>query len=70
MNKIKDDVIIDALLKYATIPDAARAAGIAPSVIHSRMNDPEFRSAFIQARTDAILKKRGTVIEIPEKFMQ
>lgn len=63
-----DKVIIDALLKYATIPDAARAAGVTPSVIHARMNNPDFRSSLIQARIDA--KKRGAVIETPEKFMQ
>ena len=53
---VSNEKVIAALLQYGTVKEAAEAAGIAPRTIYDRMQDREFRAAYLEARNDLIRK--------------
>lgn len=53
---VTNEEIIAALIQHGTIKAAAEAAGITPRTIYDRMNDNDFRSQYLEARTDIIRK--------------
>lgn len=51
---VSDEEIIAALLFTGTIKAAADAAGLSTRALYDRMNAPEFRTLYRQAKTDVI----------------
>ena len=51
---VSDEEIIAALLSTGTIKAAADAAGLSTRALYDRMNAPEFRTLYRQAKTDVI----------------
>ena len=58
---ICNEKIISSLLQHGTIKEAAAAAGTTPRTIYDRMNDREFRSQYMEAKNDIILKAVFTI---------
>lgn len=65
MKAVSNEEIIAALLQHGTMKEAAAAAGTTPRTIYDRMNDREFRAAYMEAKTDII---RKAVFSINEKL--
>ena len=53
---ISNEEIIAALLQHGTVKDAAQAAGTSPRTIYDRMQEREFRAAYMEAKNDIIRK--------------
>lgn len=51
---VSNEEIIAALLQHGTIKEAAEAAGTAPRTIYDRMQDRDFRAAYMEAKNDLI----------------
>lgn len=54
--KCPDEQIIAALLQHGTMKEAAQACNITPRTIYDRMQDREFRAAYMEAKNDIIRK--------------
>lgn len=54
--KCTDEQIIAALLQHGTIKEAAQACDITPRTIYDRMDNREFRAAYMEAKNDIIRK--------------
>ncbi len=74
--KCTDEQIIAALLQHGTITDAANVCGISPRTIYARMDNREFRAAYMEAKNDIIRKavftingKLGEAIEAVSEIM-
>ena len=51
---VSNEKIIAALMSYATIKDAAAAAGVSTRTIYDRMQDRGFRSELMTAKTEIL----------------
>jgi len=54
--KCSNEQIIAALLAHGTMQEAAQACGISPRTIYDRMDNREFRAAYMEAKNDIIRK--------------
>lgn len=62
---VSNEEIIAAILQHGTIKEAAAAAGITPRTIYDRMQNREFRSEYMEAKTGIV---RRAVFSINEKL--
>ena len=53
--KCTDEQIIAALLSHGTIKEAAEACGISPRTVYDRMNEREFRAAYMEAKNELMI---------------
>ena len=60
---VSNEQIIAALLQHGTVKEAAQATGTTPRTIYDRMNDREFRAAYMAAKNDIIRKAVFTINE-------
>ena len=58
---ISNEEVIAALLQHGTIREAAEVLKITPRTIYDRMNDPEFRAEYTEAKND-ILRSAAYVV--------
>lgn len=63
--KCTDEQIIAALLQHGTIAKAAEACDISPRTVYERMDNREFRAAYMEAKNDII---RKAVFSINQKL--
>ena len=64
---VSNEEVIAALLQSGTIKEAAKAAGLSTRAIYDRMEDKDFRAAYMAAKTDII---RAAVFSINRKLSE
>lgn len=58
---VSNEEIIAALIQHGTIKDAAAAAGTTPRTIYDRMKERDFRSEYMEAKSDIVRKAIFTI---------
>ncbi len=51
---VSDEEVIAALLQHGTIREAAEKVGLTPRAIYNRMDNKDFRSMYLEAKTDIV----------------
>lgn len=62
---VSNEEIIAALLQHGTVKEAAAVVGLSVRAIYDRMNEREFKAAYIEAKNDIM---RRAVYSINEKL--
>ena len=62
---ISDEELIAALLQHGTIREASEVVGLTPRAIYDRMDKPDFRAMYMEAKNDIL---RNAVFSVNEKL--